>query len=325
MSTRRHFLKSSVAASTALSFADTGQAANAGGLKLYDTHAHFYSADIAKYPFNAGGSRFGAEEQTRKALANPFPPEKVFAMWDRVNIEQGCGVQYNSTYGTDNRYLLDVAAQYPDRIVPVVILSPTDATTPDMLANMARNKGISGVRFTGAPDANGNFEFLGAASEQSWAAANELGLAIVLMPLRERLPEAMGLIGEHAARYPNVKIVIDHFGYPPSVADATFGLSPQHLELTDHPNVYNKYTTLLIERHREGGVPQKDFLHYVVDLYGADQLVWGTDVGNSEVDFFEYVQMALDAAEGLQPEEISGLFHDTARSVFIRGGRGRAA
>jgi L-fuconolactonase len=246
-------------------------------------------------------------------------------MWDQAGIELGCGVQYNSTYGTDNSYLLDVAEQYPDRIVPVVILSPTDAATPYTLAAMARNNGISGVRFTGAPDANGRFVFLSAAAEQSWAAANELGLAIVLMPLREQLPEAMGLIGEHAARYPNVKIVIDHFGYPPAVADATFGLSPQHIELTAHPNVFNKYTTLLIERLREGGVPQRDFLHYVVDLYGADHLVWGTDVGNSEVDFFEYVQMALDAAEGLQPDEINGLFHDTARNVFIRGGRGSAA
>ena len=76
--------------------------------KLFDTHAHFYTNQPDKYPFQATGARYGAERMIAKATAKPMTPEAVFAFWDQVGIERGTGVQYNSTYGTDNSYLLDV-------------------------------------------------------------------------------------------------------------------------------------------------------------------------------------------------------------------------
>src|SRR3546814_4025673 len=76
----------------------------------------------------------------------------LFERWDEAEVEMGCGVQFNALYSTDNRYLLDVAEQYPERVSPVVILWPTDPATPAALRSMAKAYGIGGVRFSGLPD-----------------------------------------------------------------------------------------------------------------------------------------------------------------------------
>lgn len=326
MMKRRTFLTSSFAVAAAASLPDLAFSKPLAPFKLYDTHAHFYSNDLEKYPFNARGSRYGAERMIAKATAAPMTPEVIFKFWDEVGIELGCGVQYNSTYSTDNRYLLDVSAKYPQRIVPVVILAPTDPETPAGLARMAKENHISGVRFTGTPDPSGNYVFLSEAALPAWEAANKLGLVIVLMPIGNQVAEAMRRVGELATRYPNVNIVLDHIGFPhPEALPATFGLTPNHLALAAHENVYYKYTTLLIEQVQEAKVSIRDFMQHMVGVYGADHMVWGTDIGNSEVDLVEYTKRALDSTDGLKLAQRKDIFFDTATKVFIPGGRGVSA
>ena len=188
---------------------------------------------------------------------------------------------------------------------------------------MAKENRISGMRFTGAPDRSGNFVFLSDAAQDTWAAANDLGLVIVLMPLGTQMSQAMKRVGELAARYPNVKIVLDHIGFPnPEKIPYTFGLTPEHLALASHKNVYYKYTTLLIEQLLEAKVSLKGFLHHMVGVYGADHLVWGSDIGNSEVPLNDFVRHALDSADGFMLKQKKAIFYDTAKAVFIPGGRG---
>jgi predicted TIM-barrel fold metal-dependent hydrolase len=320
---RRTFIASTLAATAAASLPDIAFGKPLAPFRLFDTHAHFYTNEPDKYPFNAKGARYGAERMIAKAMATPMKPEVIFKWWDEVGIDRGCGVQYNSTYATDNRYLLDMSAKYPKRIVPVVILAPTDPQTPAALARMAKENHISGVRFTGSADPGGNFVFLSDAALPAWEAANRLGLVIVLMPLGAKVPAAMKRVGELAERFPNVNIVLDHIGFPhPETLPETFGLTPDHLALAKRKNVYYKYTTLLVEQVRDAKVSLNDFMHHMVGVYGADHMVWGSDIGNSEVDLVEYLKYALDSTEGLKPAQREDIFYNTAQRVFIPGGRG---
>jgi predicted TIM-barrel fold metal-dependent hydrolase len=330
MMKRRSFLASTLATAAATSLPGRSFSAGLAAFRLYDTHAHFYTNQPDRYPFNATGARYGAEKMIAKATASPMTPEVVLAFWDKVGIEKGCGVQYNSTYGTDNSYLLDVSKQYPKRILPVVILSPTDAGTPATLQQWAKDSYLAGVRFSGSPNAQGEVAFLSDAARDTWAAANELGISVVLMPLGANIPQALKKVAEFADRYPNVKIVMDHIGFPrPEALPGSFGLTPEHLALAAHKNVYGKFTSFLISEMEAGaraaGKPMvglKPFLHHMAGVYGADHLVWGSDHGNVEVDDVAYVQRALDAADGLKLSEKKAFFYDTANSIFIPGGRG---
>jgi predicted TIM-barrel fold metal-dependent hydrolase len=290
--------------------------------KLFDTHAHFYTSDVDKYPFNSRTSRYGPEIMVAKAMRFPQTPKEVFAFWDECGIGKGAGVQYSSTYRFDNRYLLDISTEHPDRIVPVVILDPVDAKTPATLETMAAENKIAGVRFTGTPS-NGEFAFLSDAAAPAWEAANRLGLVIVLMPIGGDTASAMAAVAQHAAKYPNVYIVLDHIGFPrPGALPETWGLTPQHLALRAHKNVFYKYTTLLIEQLHAANVPEKPFVEYMVKTLGADQMIWGSDVGNTPGSMFGWVQYALDSALGLSTKDQKLLFWDTAERTHIPGGRG---
>ncbi|MXO67097.1 amidohydrolase family protein [Altericroceibacterium endophyticum] len=325
MINRRHFIGTGMAAAgiaalPASAFAHVIKPS----FKLFDTHAHFYTNDVDKYPFNSRTARYGPEIMVAKAMRFPQTPKEVFAFWDEVGIAKGAGVQYSSTYRFDNSYLLDIAAEYPNRIVPVVILDPVDAETPATLERMASENRIAGVRFTGVPS-DGEFVFLSDAAAPAWEAANRLGLVIVLMPIGGDTAQAMAQVAKHADKYPNVNIVLDHIGFPrPADLPETWGLTPQHLALADHDNVYYKYTTLLIEQLHEAGVEEKPFLEFMVKTFGADHMVWGSDVGNTPGSMFGWVQYALASAEGLSLADRKALFWDTAERTHVPGGRGRA-
>jgi predicted TIM-barrel fold metal-dependent hydrolase len=302
--------------------------------KLFDTHAHFYTNDVDRYPFDARTARYGPEIMVAKAMRFPQTPKEVFAFWDENNIERGAGVQYSSTYRFNNSYLLDIAREHPDRITPVVILDPLAAETPAQLEKMAHENSIAGVRWTGGPTPvpgaapgpggppNSDFPFLSEAAAASWDAANRLGLMVVLMPIGGDTPGAMAKVAEHAVRYPNVNILLDHIGFPRAELGPSFGLSPQHRALAAHKNVFYKYTTLLIEQLHTAHVPFRPFLEHMVQTFGADQMVWGSDVGNTPGSMFMWVQHALDSASGLPEAQQRDLFHDTAVRLHVPGGRG---
>ncbi|MEJ0023825.1 MAG: amidohydrolase family protein [Alphaproteobacteria bacterium] len=334
---RRTVLASSLALAAAASLQGVARGAPLAPFKLFDTHVHFHSNDPVKYPFRADM----APALRADTIAHPVTPDILFKIWDDAGVERGCGVQLNFAYYTDNRYLLAVAEKYPNRISPIVVLEPADPATPAALEAMAKAYGVSGVRFAGSPDAAGNYLFLSDGAKGAWETADDLGLAVVLLPVRpdqpQILPAAMKRIGVLADKYPNVRIVLDHVGFPVAENSPTFGFSAEHLALVAHKNVYYKYTTFLMAQLRTAGVPLKDFLNYAVGVYGADHFVWGSAVGNNEVArrgtfaggeamsnperYGELVKLALDSAEGLTLAQKTAMFHNTAKGLFIPGGR----
>ena len=328
---RRTFIASTLATAAAASISRHAFGA-APGVKLFDTHCHFYTNDFAKYPLSSGGSRYGIEAVTKKATERPMTPEVVLKFWDQVGIEMGTGVQYNTTYGTNNTYLLDVCRANPQRFLPVVILSPTDAATPDTLRKWAKEERLAAVRYSGSPPASGDAPFFSAEAQDMWAAANELGISIVLMILGNNTGPALKKVAEHADKYPNVKIALDHvaFLHPERLPD-TFGLIPEHMELAAHKNIYYKFTSFLVSEMeayaKAANKPMTDLkpmLEHLVGVYGADHLCWGSDHGNVEVDDVAYVKRFVDACSGMSAKDRSAFFYDTAKAVFVPGGRGKA-
>ena len=319
MMKRRTLLKGSLAAGALGAFPSLLRAAKKvdAPFPIFDTHAHFYTDQPDKYPFQAERSRYGAEHMINKAMTNPMNPEAVFKFWEEANIEMGTGVQYNSAYQTDNSYLLDVCAEYPARILPVVILNPVDPETPAELKRMAQENRITGVRFMGS-GANG-YSFFTEESHPAWNMAADLGLVVVLMPFGGN---AMMSLHEYATRYPDTNIVLDHMAFPnPEEYPETFGFTPIHHALAAHRNVYYKYTTFqLQERLVPQNVDLAAFMDYAVKLYGPNQFVWGSDIGNSVVDQIEYLQMALDSTKQMPYGTRRAIFFDTAFKIFVPGG-----
>jgi predicted TIM-barrel fold metal-dependent hydrolase len=192
---------------------------------------------------------------------------------------------------------------------------------------MVRDAGAAGVRFSAAVDAKtGAYNWLrSAAALKTWTAANQLGVAIVLMPLPAGNfdPKVLQAIAQNARQFPNVKVVLDHFGWMPAEGAPNFGITPDHAALKDQRNIYFKLSSIVIDRQLEAKNPVADFLRHAVDVYGADHILWGSDLGNSTEPYAEMVHLAVDATSKLTPRERKWVLRDTGMAVHVAGGRGK--
>src|SRR5579864_6286909 len=79
-------------------------------------HVHVWTPDTAHYPLAAGYKKEDMQPPS-------FTPEELFkhskpAGVDRINLIQ------MSFYGTDNKYMLDMMAMYPDVFVGTAVIDP---------------------------------------------------------------------------------------------------------------------------------------------------------------------------------------------------------
>ena len=287
---------------------------------IFDTHPHFYMPNNANFPWRTDIAEAAAE----KATNAPMTGKVVTDYWNKAGILMGTGVQYNTVYATDNSYLLHTAAEDPGRIIPVVILNATDPATPATLRTMAAENKIAGVRLFGFAN-EGNFEFFSPAATPAWEAINELGIVAVLMLVGGDLNRTMGVVKTYAERYPDVRIELDHLGYPnPRGSMETFGLTEGHMAVKGMPNLYWKLTSFHhVNMIKGAGLELKDFFDYVKDLYGADRMMWGSDMGNTPgtmAEHYAMLQEAIDATAHWSYADRKAFFFDTAYRCFVPGG-----
>lgn len=319
MLTRRGFLAVSVAA-----VAVRGHIARAQSpaVRLFDAHCHLKSEDLQRYPRVASAPASGGPPPPTPDPAATPVVERVLQWMDASGVEAGAAVQHRGTYGFDNRYILDSSDAHADRLAPVVVLDAQDPGTPALLRSYRQAHGLAGVRLTGAQAQDGSFPWLDStAAQATWAVANELGLVVDLMtvPPGESVP-AIGDFVTLAERYPRAKLVLDHVAWP-TAGVADYGIDEAHRSLAKRRNVFFKFTTINLDFLTGANVDPASMLRHVVDVYGADHVLWGSDIGNSAGLYPDMVSRMIAATAKLTAKERTQVLHDTGKSVFVRGGK----
>ena len=290
---------------------------------LYDTHAHFFTNDIARYPVDTTGAREGEENLRKRIDSDPATPEAILPVWEKSGVIGGAGVQYNTVYKTDNSYIMDMSDQYPDKISSVVILHADAPDTPAKLEKMIVERGVVGLRLYGRQAEDGTTPWLDSAeAHKTWKIADRYGLNMVLMySPQTSFATALPRIAFLAHTYPDTKISLDHFGWPVSGAP-NLGLTVHHVSLTAFKNIYFKLSTINFNIFSEAGVDCAEFLRNAVDIIGADHIMWGSDQGNTLEDYGHMVQRARQAASLLSKEERQQVLCETGKSLFTRKQKG---
>ena len=326
---RRQFMKAAAAgAAVARVGLRSATAAERLPFKLYDTHAHLISADTTRYPraptTNAAGAGPGGAPP--QAVGNATPEiEKVLQWMAESGVGNITAVQRRGTYGFDNRYILDCADRFPKQLAPVVVLDAQAPETPAAIAKLVVDHAVAGVRFTGLTADDGTVPWLNSeAARRSWLVAEHFGLSVDIMssPPGRSLP-ASSAYALLARQFPNARLVINHMGWPDTVGAPDFGVEPMIKNLRLFANVYFKFTSINIEQLEAKKISTTDMLRHAVDVYGADRMVWGSDVGNSDGAYNQLVTAMLKACEQLTLNEKRRLLHDTATRVYVRGGTRR--
>ncbi|BAK66211.1 putative hydrolase [Sphingobium sp. SYK-6] len=305
--------------------------------RLIDTHAHLVSDDWETYPPRPFGPGLPTPERS------PFTvtAEQLIAMMDDNGVDFACLVQRGHIYGYDNSYILDSAIRYPDRFRPVVILDTQDPGTPETYRRLVKEGQAFGFRMAQSrPWLLDTAWMSSPVAMEVWDVCAEFGTPMALIIFNNQLSYVLPLVKLMARRYPQLPIILDHAGtyfgasqYEVALAEEAgtpivmppppdWGIESSIHIFEDDPNVYFKITEINMERFLKAGVKSADFVRQMVDRFGPDRLMWGSDVGQSRLwTYPEKVAMAQSAAASLTSVETQKFLHGNANHVYGGGRR----
>jgi predicted TIM-barrel fold metal-dependent hydrolase len=301
---------------------------------LFDSHAHLVADDQARYPRNPMQRAADAPYRPPGVIGRPgghhgpnpineVPDVAPMLRWmQEENVDGAVAVQKRMIYRYDNSYILDSSDAHPEVFSAVVILDAEDPATPDTVRRWVREHGLAGLRLFGGRKPDGSMPWLNSPNAlRSWEAVNEAGIVMDLEVLSQggggpSIPAILELY----ERFPNVRIVLDHLLEPEMEEGEHFGLDERYETLAGHDRIFFKFTSINLDICREAGIPANKVLRRAVDLYGADHVMWGSDIGTSSGTYKDMVQRMLDASDLLTPAEQRAVWHDTGRRVFVKGG-----
>jgi L-fuconolactonase len=301
---------------------------------LFDSHAHLVADDQARYPRNPMQRAADAPYRHPGVIGKPgghhgpnpvneVPDALRMLQWMKEeNVDGIVAVQKRMVYRYDNSYILDSSTAFPDLFSAVVILDAEDGATPPLVRQLVQTHGLAGVRFFGGRQADGSMPWLNSpAALKTWNVAQEFGLVVDLEVLSKggggpSIPAIIAL----ARQYPAIRIVLDHLLEPEMEEGEYFGLDERYETLSGEGNIFFKFTSINLDICREENIPADRVLRRAVDLFGADHMMWGSDIGTSSGTYKDMVARFLDSAALLSEKEKKAVFHDTGRRVFVKGG-----
>ncbi|MFJ8825549.1 amidohydrolase family protein [Streptomyces sp. NPDC102467] len=284
-------------------------------MDVVDAHCHIISEDSTAYPKAPIGGKQSAWAATR-----PVTAEGMVARMDETGIDQAVLVQATTNYGYDNSYVLDSSRNRPERFVAVGTVDPL---RPDAAANLKAavgEGGLAGVRlFTSGSTVPTQGEwFVAPETFPFWEQAGELDLPVCL---QMRLGPATEQLVELLERFPGVKVLLDHVGYP-DIAASPARAGADVAELAAHPGLHLKLTHRNLERLKDAGERAGDFLGPVVEAFGADRIAWGSNCPAAEQSLPDLLALAQEVLAELPERDRQAIFAGTARRLYPSLGHG---
>jgi L-fuconolactonase len=296
---------------------------------LFDTHAHVLSADTGRYPYST--LRNGAKPPVNPVV---FTVEDLVRELDTGGVQHACIVQRATLYGYDNRYALDSAAAHPGRFVPIIVLDAEDPASLGMLRSLSGAHRLGGLRIVAPQLSENDTSWLD--SEQAlllWRAASDLGLPVTVILYRRNNEAGRAALLGIAQRFRDIPILIDHVGVPHASTPETryaasqgieyvippppdFGISASVVQFGELGHVHFKVTDINFDRLEDQHFDSAAFVRALADRFGAERLLWGSDVGQSPAPYQEKLERLHASAALLNATERAGYFGGTARRLY---------
>lgn len=287
---------------------------------MYDSHAHIISDDAVAYP-----PAHAADPQVAAKLEDAFTAGRLLARMDHCGVTGALVVQRGQVYGYDNRYVLAASAASGGRLRAVCGI---DATDPDCggAVRRCREAGAVGVRLM-ARMGSGGFDWLdGPDAGAFWTAAEETGLPVCVHFFGWNREEGLARLERLLDRHALAHVVIDHLtnsaitgpddGSDPAVSMAALGLDEAARRLADRGNVALKFTAIPLNDLAARGIDATAVIGAWLALFGAERLLWGSDVTQSRGDYEELVASGRAAVAALPDPVRHLLLHGNTARIY---------
>jgi len=280
-------------------------------LEIVDIHPHVISRDVARYPFNpVGGTMSGW------SVERPADCDAMLAAMDAAGIRRSILVHASTAYGYDNSYVADCAAAHPDRFR---FIGAIDVTAPDAVEQLTywvEERGMVGFRIfaQGSTTGEGAGEWLAdPATFPSWERARAYGIPVCV----QTRFGSFAMLGKLLATFPDVKVIVDHGGYPPTDDGPPYAAAQAFFELGKaHENFYFKLTERNFNLLGKGKATAQSFIEQTIDAFGTARIAWGSNFPSSAGSLGDLLALAERELAFLPGPDREAIFSGTALSLY---------
>ena len=273
-----------------------------------DIHPHVISDDEARYP---PAPLFGKRSDWSKE--RPSTVETLVAAMDQAGVDKAAVVHSSTTYGFDNRYVLDACNRYPGRLVAV---GSVDVLQPDAVETIRRwtDGGLAGLRlFTGGSTKEFDpSELDDPRSYPAWELLGQLGLTMCIQTGPVGLPQVAAL----ARRFPQVPIILDHLGRPDVTDGPPYTNAQSLFDLAPIQSIYLKLTPRIMADSIKGAATPQTLFPKLVEAFGAQRLAWGSNYPTSEGTLQQIKATAEGRLATLGKADRDWIFARTAQKLY---------
>ena len=213
--------------------------------------------------------------------------------------------------------MADCLRRFPGKFAAIGLIDRQAPDAPDQLQRLVEEEGFSGLRIhTSRPDDPS--EWAAPDQDRIWRRAEELGSSFIVHGPAALLPALEPII----ARFPGVKVALDHIGGAPTDEDPPYPVLGIVLNLARYPNVYVKLSPQAHKSDRP--YPHEDTFptfQRLLDAFGPQRLMWGTNFPGvlKGVGYLRSLEMFSKHMVLFGAEEREWLFHRTAESLWRFG------
>lgn len=276
--------------------------------RIIDTHPHVISEDETKYPPTPLFGIRSDWSQDRHVNV-----EQLIAAMDQAGVAKAAVVHSSTTYGFNNSYVLESCARYAGRLMAVCSVDVLEPGAPQLIRDLVK-QGLGGLRvFTGGSTKEFDpSELEDPRSYPVWQTLGELGLAMCIQTGQVGLPQVAAL----AKQFPDVPILLDHLARPDVSDGAPYEKSQKLFELGALKSVHLKITPRIMDESKKGKATPETFFPKLVEIFGADRLVWGSNFPTWPGPLTENVQTALSTLSMLSEADREWIFAKTAQKLY---------
>ncbi|WP_028228531.1 amidohydrolase family protein [Paraburkholderia ferrariae] len=280
---------------------------------MIDSHAHLISTNREKYPPSPLSGKL-----EDNAFDDPVTAERLIELLDANGVERALAVQRAHLYGFHNDYVVDSAQQYPDRLRSLCMIDALSDNVEATVRYWVDKRRSVGIRLTEPHKGADSSWFASKAAYRAWSAVSDLGGSVRLHFYRWNRVAALDALQKVVKLFPSTPIVLDHFSNIVGESGAPdYGVDESLLKFADSPNVYLLYSMINLGKLKALNLPSAPVVERVVRLFGAERVMWGSDIAQSKGEYQDMVQLAKDSVLSLSEADRQKVLHTTAERVYF--------
>jgi L-fuconolactonase len=271
-----------------------------------DAHQHFWSYDVAQYPWIPPGS----------PLHRSWLPADLAALQRPLGFDGSIAVQARQVI-EESDWLLGLADQH-ETVKGVIgwVDLRSDRVEAD-LERLAQHSKFVGVRHVVQEEPDADF-MLGREFQRGISKLAAYGLTYDILIYPKQLEAAIRL----ADNFPAQPFVLDHIAKPAIKAGTIEPWATQLRRLAQQPNVHCKVSGMLTEADHQAWSPGqfRPYLDVVFEAFGPSRLMYGSDwpVCLFAGSYEQAYRLVDDYTRGLTDHERAGLFGGNAAAFYLK-------